>query len=393
MAWAHAHASDLVRLRLDTPKSIVKISGFALQFEVGGEVQSLRLLPDKDTISISVRGQRWLVEVAGRNGSPSESRTFQTPQLKIMGQMLRLGADEIPNEVVLYADGRNRIEPVALLPLEDYLKGVIPSEMPARWPLEALKAQAIASRSYALHVMRERAKERYHLDVSTHHQVFKLINYLSTKGATRDNIVRAIEETRGIVLTDVKGQILKSFYHADCGGATEEPQAVWGGATQKIGTVKDSRCALSPQWNAQFTIEKFDERLKKALKIPAHHVFVDLRLLDSTPSGRVARMAFIYSDKGLIPQTYTISTQNLREIFGYDLIRSTRFSVERTGDEIKFTGRGYGHGAGMCQVGARFMAMGGASFEQILKRYYAKAQLQTTRLAENSLNSERTVSN
>jgi stage II sporulation protein D len=79
-----------------------------------------------------------------------------------------------------------------------------------------------------------------------------------------------------------------------------------------------------------------------------------------------------------------MSSQEFRETFGYDLIKSTRFSVVRAGDDFNFSGRGYGHGVGMCQFGARFMAMAGAKYTQILKRYYPKAKLPTAVLTQTT---------
>ena len=317
--------------------------------------------------------------------------------------------------------GGGRLHVVNEVSLEDYVRGVIGPEMGSRAPIEALKAQAVASRTFALSSLGRWTSDGYDLRDSTDSQVYNGVE------AERPECDRAVRETSGLILT-VGGRPISAYFSADCGGVTapgdtpdECPHSVSDldahGPTDK---------PLLPTWTLPFTPEKLTALLTR--NAPMGMTLVQVAVLETDVSGRVRRLRLTWvpihksnksddtapSDpEGVQPQprgdlpsrshrpersarqssreerrkedplppgatTRDIAANTLRSLFGADAFKSTLFTVRRTAEgTFVIEGRGWGHGRGLCQVGAMALAAAPRSldFRAILHRYYAGATL------------------
>lgn len=261
---------------------------------------------------------------------------------------------------------------VNLVPMEEYLFGVVPGEMPASWEHEALKAQSIAARTYALHNLGKEAKKGYDVCRTTHCQVYD--------GAAVENIRsnEAVIATSGEVLT-YNGRPIQAYFHASSGGYTDNVADLWQQDLPYIRAVADFDQA-SPRhiWHQTYS----DTQVQAALaKIGVHVGTVHaLTPVERTPVGRVKTMKAIGS-RG----EATFEAAKLRFAIG---LYSTFFNVGRlnasqagvagTGEYFQFAGRGWGHGLGMSQWGARGLAAKGFNYQQILAHFYPGSQLEST---------------
>jgi stage II sporulation protein D len=241
--------------------------------------------------------------------------------------------------------------------------------MPSGWPLEALKAQAIAARTYALFKMhaREETSAAFDVETSVMDQVFLMPTRDDMPSAYRANVERAVSETRGLLLTTggAHPTPLAAYFHADCGGHTEDARAVWGSAS--TGTTRDEGCPLNPhaQWQAHLT------KAEIARTLHASTSLIDLRAIGRTSTLRVERMRFAWADG----TSTELSPHEFRMALGHDRVKSTNFELAAIGDGFTLSGKGSGHGVGLCQWGARHLAKAGSGYREILKHYYPRTQL------------------
>ena len=181
--------------------------------------------------------------------------------------------------------------------------------------------------------------------------------------ATTKNAVQAIDETRGQVLTK-NGALVAAYFHADCGGHTEDAHNVWG-TSDSAGTAQDGGCPRNPK--ASWTLRVSSAELNKKLR----QRILSVAANEKNVSGRVTEVYLAFADG----RGETMTANEFRTKLGFSDLRSTAFSIARDGDEYVFQGRGYGHGVGLCQWGARQMAKAGKSYGEILRHYYPKAVL------------------
>lgn len=298
--------------------------------------------------------------VSGRaNFGDFVSVTSPTGRYRINGRTFRGSLD-----IVWKAGGSLLV--VDRLPIEGYLAGLINGEISSSWPEEAIKTQAVAARSYALNQIeasrRAMTPRPYDLTNTMFDQVYE--------GAHRedDRSRQYVEATRGEVLLR-NGAVFPAYYHSCCGGKTEHAQNVWTGETGP--PVKDDPfCRNSPKfaWSHEIAIPTFTERLRsEGIDVKTVRTIAALPYTDSP---RV-EFLLIEDDDGLKMAKAT----DLRRIFGYQNIKSTWFDAEISGNKIIFRGRGYGHGVGLCQWGAKGMAEEGIGYRDILKYYYPDAEV------------------
>ena len=244
--------------------------------------------------------------------------------------------------------------------LEDYLLSVVPSEMPASWNLESLKAQSIAARSYALANLNKHGSEGYDLKATTEDQV-----YLGIQTET-ENSNRAVAETEGVVLKH-DGKIVSAFFHSSGGGFTELAEHVWTKGVPYLKSVPDFD-DHSPHfaWNKQVPVSNMEETLRKQGKDVG--AILGIFALARTPSQRV-QTAMI---AGTL-QTLIVSGEELRKIMQ---VPSTVFNIGQAADAYLVAGRGFGHGLGMSQWGAKYLSEQGYNAAQILSYYYKDVTIQ-----------------
>lgn len=244
------------------------------------------------------------------------------------------------------------------LPLEEYLVGLINCEISSHWPMEAVKAQAVIARTYALHQKRTRAFQPYHLESTVLDQVY------GGSGQEDARSKRGVDETRGEVLTH-DGEIIQAFYHSSCGGGTESAEDVWGFSLPYIQGVVCRYCLESPSslWEQSLTLRE----IESALGLTGLR---GVRIREVSDGGRVRRVELVTS-RG----TVTMTGAAFRKAIGYSVVRSTRFSLVSSGETVTLKGSGSGHGVGLCQWGARERALEGFSYREILSYYYPKTVL------------------
>ena len=367
-----------MRIRVKKGLKTVRIKGSGLSFqskETFSPYQTVAL-PRFSVAEISVTPKKgsdrnqWQVKFPTTG---KKDLSIFTNRLVVKGQMLHVGLDPVPSKLFLYPGKNKRIDVVAELDIDNYLAGVLPSEMPASWPLNALKAQVVASRSYMRNIMNSRKAKNYHLEATIHDQVYKAMNLIGANEKHRRKIVRAITETQGHYLVDKKGRVYRAFYHADCGGETEEPVHVWG-MRQKNGTVKDPFCPQSPssRWDLEITKAELAPRLRSALGLVNEQILKAILVTQRSASGRIAEIAVMFEGE---PVRH-ITSQDFRRILGFNKLKSANFSFQWFGDTMKVSGKGHGHGVGLCQWGAKSLAREGKSWRQILARYYPNARLE-----------------
>ena len=270
----------------------------------------------------------------------------------------RVGGRQYRELVTIYKDGE-RLLAVNAIDLEDYLVGLINHEISSQWPEEAVKAQAVVARTYALFQANNSRDPRYDLESTVDDQVYggsQTEDYASAK---------AVRDTAGEVLVDGDGNVVEAFYCSSCGGITELPQNVWGTSTPIKKSVKDPWCANAP--GATWTMEIGAKELGGKLASAGYDggEVASIAILKKTAADRALSLEIVAADG-----TSRMSGNELRRVIGYDRLKSARFTVKKKGETFVFDGRGAGHGVGMCQWGAKGMADAGYSYRQILGNYY-----------------------
>jgi len=244
------------------------------------------------------------------------------------------------------------------LPLEEYLVGLINCEISSAWPMEAVKAQAVIARSYALYQKAARRNAPYQLESSVLDQVYEGCDIEDSRAA------RGVQETAGEVLT-YDGKVIQAFYHANCGGHTESSKNVWGVSLPYLRGVPCRYCqdANPSRWEQTLSLKKVEAALKNA-GFPVQGL-KELRLAGRNESGRVTDVVAVGA-RG----TAIVPAVAFRKAVGYGVVKSTNFELKNGRDEVTLTGVGSGHGVGLCQWGAKQRAQDGFDYREILGYYY-----------------------
>lgn len=256
---------------------------------------------------------------------------------------------------------------VNIVSVDDYLRSVVPEEMPTDWPAEALKAQSVAARSFSLASRGRHASEGYDLCTTTHCQLY------TGTAAEKTASTAAVRATRGEVLT-YGGKPIEALFHTDSGGMTENSEDVWGSHVPYLRAVRDAQIKTLP-WTKTITRAELERKLAakghdigKVRSIALSPLAIGRAAKDRTASGRVKTMT-VKGTKG----TATLSGTTWRSLLG---LKSTLFDAKLTKDAVTFTGYGSGHGLGISQWGAKRLAETGKSYADILHHYYTGTTLQ-----------------
>jgi stage II sporulation protein D len=301
---------------------------------------------------IAMRG-RTLDTRAVRISAPADSKIF-IDKRPFRGEL----------DVVRKADGKLMV--VNVISVEDYLYGVLYNEVSHRWPMEALKAQAIASRTFALYQAKQARLQPYDLRSDVYSQVY------SGSDFERRSTRMAVDVTRGKVLV-YKGELLPAYYHAACSGGTEDASALWNIDIPPLKGVECDFCRDSKyyRWINNMPLRTVGKRLADAgYKIGS---IISIRTLSKNGSGRVERLS-ITDTEG---RSIAVSGKDFRQIIGPNEIRSAKFDVSVVPGQLVIEGRGWGHGVGMCQWGAFGQAKAGKKADEILGYYYPGAEVTT----------------
>lgn len=321
------------------------------------------------------------------------------------------------------------------LPVEDYIKGTMKLELSPAWPVEALKAQIIVSRTYALKNLRRHEEEGFNFCATDHCQRYGGIN-------AEDPVTnRLVEETKGLVLT-YQNELASAVFHSESGGFTESALDVWGREVPYLVEVASPWEGNAPHssWRVEFTKEELEESLREARLIQGE--ILDIRL-SSSSEGRVEEVEVITTEG-----EFSFPASRFREAIGWEKLPSTFFAMKKEEKEQKvrketfpssssslssssfdydewmekdwdlddiinflkmreeernqkkgisppprivveeevvsqgtafiFEGKGYGHGVGLSQWGAKGMAEEGFSYEEILSHYFPGCRIERT---------------
>jgi len=274
---------------------------------------------------------------------------------------------------------RGKVRVVNVVSMEAYLAGVVARELYRTWHIEAFKAQTIAARTYALR--RRNRHQRYGFDLydTPMSQVYGGVDAETPKAW------EAVRATRGVVATYESGGrqvLLPTYYHSACGGDTVPAGTVFGGATPPPlrGGTGCTYCRESSlyRWKKVPVLTKAD--ITAAVRRRGSGVLrnignvVRVEVAERTGDGGRARRLRLVDDAG---RSVLVRASDWRIWVGASKVPSTWFWIEDRGDAIALTGgRGFGHGVGMCQWGAEFLATHGQTGEQILRYYYPGVELE-----------------
>ncbi len=318
--------------------------------------------PLQGSVLMCSYSSEWECHSTQKSGKKKIKKTFRGKiSVRSSDEFLHIGKSFYRDNIVLVAR-KEKLLVINELDMESYLVGIVNSEITSKYPREAMKAQIVAARSYALACMRERKKlkRHYDLDSTEMDQVYK--------GAHVEDPMShfVVRETRGEVLMSNK-RIVKAFYHASSGGSLEMPSAVWGTIRpdENVYSLRDpgSRVDDDLKWRVSFGPWV-------GLRIPGLGLLRDMQVVELSPGERVKKVLLV----GEL-NTKILRGSELRKLFGNRWLKSTLFKIEQKGTRWILEGKGFGHGVGMSQRGAKKLAKQGWSYDKILSAYYPGASL------------------
>ena len=263
---------------------------------------------------------------------------------------------------------------VEILDLDEYLIGVVASEMPASFDIEALKAQAVVARTYTIYQIKNGSK---HENADVCDSSLCCQAWISkedrfarweedNKNEYWNKVVQSVNETKGkIIMYD--GEPINALFHSNSGGKTELSINVWGGDFPYFQSVETSGEDEYSSYNSELIISK-DTLIQKMLEKYSNFTIDfslddSIKILETTDSGRVKKLKI---------GNIEISGVDARKIFE---LKSTKFNVQIIGDDIKFITYGYGHGVGLSQCGSDVLAKNGKKYDEIIKYYYKNVEI------------------
>ncbi|MEG0308195.1 MAG: stage II sporulation protein D [Clostridium sp.] len=350
---------------------IVKILGPIINVAIystvllGFLILSYKLILGGDKIIAEDRRVSEVVDVFNSNSKIEE------------GQEKHIPLDIHIENVGVYISKENRI---ITLPLEEYIKGVVCSEMPLNFNKEALKAQAIAARTYTVSHTKSMSKgctngKGADLCDTVHCQVYtkkdEKIKQLGGLGESRWSLVEeVVNETQGMVLTYNNEIVKGAYYFSTSGGKTENVEDVFTNALPYLKSVKSEGEEIAPRYNSTETIDinRFVQIVNENYKdanISSGNLENQIGIDSYTEGGRVKEIRL---------GDIKITGVKFRELFG---LNSAGFSLEFLSNQVIINCIGFGHGVGMSQWGANVMAGEGKTYEEILKHYYTGIEIKT----------------
>lgn len=357
-----------IRVRIAKSLPSIQISGLDMERE-------LHLSNDHKSFS----GRKSIRFNCQRFGDLNRSVISLTQPLLLASLTSKTGLLTLNNErfrgklKVISTTNANSCDVIHVTDMEDYIATLLAKEMNASWPIEALKAQAIAARSYAYHkiqsqqVSRQRGFEAfYDLESSEYHQVS------GSFFDANERTLLAAQATRGLVMETLDGELTEIFFHAKCGGHTLEPQHVWANKVAGYQAVKDPYChgrGNMGEWKTIVERERVDAFLNWARE-RGHLNYADKingkTQLQFPPDSKESPSIKVFIEG----RPFDLNKSFFRRYFGRTQFESNYFELQIHGTNILIIGKGKGHGVGMCQIGALGMADRGYDYKKILGHYF-----------------------
>ena len=336
----------------------------------------IRVLVVRDALEVNLRikGSYKIVDFGkgevvreGSNlrGFAMSTEDIDSEGIKILsGKRARLYINnrQFRGEIDIIKNGDTKLLVVNHIDVEEYLYGVLYHEVSHRWPMEVLKAQAIAARTYALYQKLVSKNKYFDLTADIFSQVY---------GGRRSETWRttaAVNLTQGQVLTYI-GKVFPSYYHAACGGRTSRASTIWDIDIPTLRGRACNFCKSSPhyRWKKELSMDYIEREIEQS----AHKIhIVSIEVMKRDESGRVLNMVLRGKNGNL-----SLRGNKFRLSVGPNTIKSTNFEIQTKGKYITFYGKGWGHGIGMCQWGAYNMARNGWKADEILEYYYPGAEI------------------
>ncbi len=249
--------------------------------------------------------------------------------------------------------------------LENYISGVVQSEGGITSPVEYYKSQAVICRTYALQNLFRHKDEGFNLCDGVHCQAY------FTKCLLSEDIVKATFDTKGLIIVDTTLSLITSAFHSNCGGQTLSSEDVWLQPRSYLKSIRDSFCSAGRnfRWTKSISVKEWRKYLNKYGIKTGGGVF-DIDDYSFIQKNRM--LSYTFNGK-------SIPFKSIRQDFG---LRSSFFDIKHEGGKVIFSGKGYGHGVGLCQEGAMQMAKLGYSYQQIIKYYYKNIFIVSLRALE-----------
>lgn len=272
----------------------------------------------------------------------------------------------------------HREQALKKMDLETYIMGVTAAEMPASFPLEALKAQAVAARTYTVYHMLHNGCKQHDADVCTSSACCQAYcddtrmreKWGSSYKENKKLMAQAVDETLGQVLL-YDGEPIEALYHSASGGRTENVEDIYGTELPYLRSVMSSAEAGTSKITGEKTVslQSFCDTVNKNWKsagLTTANAAKKTVIEQTTQSGRVQKIRL---------GDVTATGRQVRSLFSLD---SALFTITFTGNDVVFRTKGYGHGVGMSQTGANVMALGGSTYDEILHYYYTDVEIGKT---------------
>lgn len=310
--------------------------------------------------------------IATENKQEIESTVRESEQLQVK-EDTNQQSDSASKTIKLLHSETGQIEE---LNLDEYLYGVVSSEMPASFEMEALKAQAVVARTYTIYQTTNNSCKHENADICDNYACCQAWISKEDRFAKWDaeeaesnwnKIVEAVNSTSGKIIT-YNGEPINAFFHSNSGGVTESSVNIWGGVDYPyLKSVETAGEEGYRQYSSQAQFSKQDLLNKIKEKYPDCEIDFarqdSIQILEYTTSGRVKTIKFGNKE---------IAGTEARSILG---LKSTNFTFSINGDIVTFSVTGYGHGVGMSQTGADALAKSGSNYEEIIKHFYTDVEI------------------
>ncbi|MGZ9133534.1 MAG: SpoIID/LytB domain-containing protein [Candidatus Deferrimicrobiaceae bacterium] len=340
-----------VRVRLEGIPPTLRIAGDSMRV---WNPAGLLLATENGSVTLSAVGNR--IAWGGTKMLDSPIDVWSPGGLSIAGRRL-------PGRIRISARSGG-IRVVAVVPLEEYVAAVLSREAAPSFLPEALSALAVSVRTYTLSAIAAPRDPDYDVVAGVEDQVFEGVENVGPAFRA------AVEATRGYVLYDSRDRLARTVYHSTCGGMTESAKDAWGEDLPYLRSVTCDDCRESPAWRWEYRMGRAEGvRVAAALGVRAGDE-IGIAVAGRTRTGRASKVRLT---SGGVAREAKASV--FRRAAGYALVKSLWMEIVPAGRGWRLTGKGYGHGVGMCQWGANGMAKRGAGYREILARYYPRTRI------------------
>ena len=344
-----------VALLVNVPSmSLVTEGAYELRNKDGSEL----FLQGVGPFRASIRPQKGGIEI--------NHQVFNSKHLilNVPNGSIQIGNRRYSHQIQIFKSSEKKLTITNHIDLEEYLKGVLPLEAHPDWPMEALKAHAVVTRTFALFKSLEKQNLNFSLHDTVQSQVYG--GTLFHKKTTD----QAVEATRGEILTS-RGNIFPAYMHASCGGHTAQADFIWPVRPNPV--LKGVVCPFCKgmkhwKWTLKMSLTEIEIIMQKK-GFPAKKLR-NIVFVNRDPSGRATKVMLEYESSKV-----AISGDDFRAFLGYNRLRSLKVNVEIKEGHAYFQGFGWGHGIGFCQWGAKHQAELGKTYRQILAFYFPGSEI------------------